>query len=421
MKLTLHASLGILLAAGFPITSLGSHAEAHCPANVSSLHPRIVAGALLVIPVNINQSGTYDFMVDTGSQLNVIDPALAAQLHLKSKGTVGLVATAAYSRASVGELDSLQVGSQLVSKPLVAVHDLGPIQAADSRIRGVLGENFLSHFDVLIDYSHRLLCLDEAKLMDKALRGERIPLVSSKHPGTDLAFTERLVVSVNLSDTGTRPILLQVDSGSDGAILYAGNRWLEQLLLKGATLQGPEVSDARRAFAVLPPQDMRLGSQIVRKVAFVTPASKGQNPPDREEDGILATVLFQRVYISHSDQFIIFDPSVSRGRDRPGAPRASRSFMTAEFRLWSKSTKVSDGQRCWRNCSRVTIWPPCSSSRSRIRAGCSRSLTTVPLRRSSPLSASSSKTPKRQIRGVLTGMPMSTLLWAGRNSTPFPI
>src|SRR5215831_14335011 len=125
MKLPFHTSLGILLAAGFPITSISSHAEARCPANVSSLHPRIVAGALLVIPVNINQSATYDFMIDTGSQLNVIDPELAAQLHLKSKGTVGLVATAAYSQASVGELDSLQVGSQLVSKPLVAVHDLG--------------------------------------------------------------------------------------------------------------------------------------------------------------------------------------------------------------------------------------------------------------------------------------------------------
>jgi hypothetical protein len=46
-----------------------------------------------------------------------------------------------------------------------------------------------------------------------------------------------------------------------------------------------------------------------------------------------------------------------------------------------------------------------------MRAGCSRNLTTVPSRRSSPLGASSSKTPKRQARGVLTGMPMGTLLW----------
>jgi len=305
---SLCSSLCVFLATAIAFTSISSQAETRCPGNIASLRPRIVAGALLVIPVKINQSGPFDFMVDTGSQLNLIDPALAAQLNLESLGTVGLVATAVYSQASVGVLDSLQAGLQRVLKPLVVVQDLGPIQAADRRIRGVLGENFLAHFDVLIDYSRGLLCLDEAKLMEKHLRGERIPLVAPKHPGTELPFSQRLVVSVNLSDIGTRPILLQVDSGSDGPILYAGNGGLEQPLLKRARLQGPEVSDARRAFAVLPPQDMRLGSHIVRGIPFVTPASGSQGLPDREEDGILATVLFQRVYISHSDLFVIFDP-----------------------------------------------------------------------------------------------------------------
>ena len=300
--------LYVLLTSAFAFTSISSQAEAHCPGNISSFRPRIVAGALLVIPVKINHSGPFDFMVDTGSQLNVIDTALAAQLDLKSQGTVGLVTIAAYSKATIGVLDSMEVGSQVMVRPLVVVQDLGPLQTADRRIRGVLGENFLAHFDVLIDYSRGLLCLDEAKLMEKYLRGERIPLVTSKHPGTDLPFAQRLVVSVNLSDTGPRPVLLQVDSGSDGAMLYAGNRELEQPLLKRAKLQGPEVSDARRAFAVLPPQDMRLGSRIFRNFPFVTPASAPQNVPDREEDGILATVLFQRVYISHSDRFVIFDP-----------------------------------------------------------------------------------------------------------------
>ena len=306
--LSLCSSLGVLLATVFAFTSISSHAETRCPGDIAGLRPRPVAGALLVIPVKINQSGPFDFMVDTGSQLNMIDPALAAQLNLKSQGTVGLVATAAYSQASVGVLDSLEAGSQMVLKPLVVVQDLGPLQAADPRIRGVLGENFLAHFDVLIDYERRLLCLDEAKLMGERLRGERIPLVAPKHPETEVPFSQRLVVSVNLSDTGTRPILLQVDSGSDGPILYASNREPEQPLLKRAKLQGPEVDDARRAFAVLPPQDMRVGTRIVRKVSFVTPANRSQNVPDREEDGILATVLFQRVYISHSDRFVIFDP-----------------------------------------------------------------------------------------------------------------
>jgi hypothetical protein len=309
MKLpSLCSSLCVLLAATSTLTSTSSQAEPRCPGDVKGFRPRVVAGALLVIPVMINRTGPFDFMVDTGSQLNVIDPTLAAQLNLKSQGTVGLVGIATYSQASVGVLDSLQAGSQMVLKPLVVVHDLGSIQAADPRIRGVLGENFIAHFDLLIDYGRRVLCLDDAKLLQKGLRGERIPLVLPKHPEADFPLSQRLVVSVNLSNTGTRPILLQLDSGSDGSMLYAGNRELEQPLLKHAKLQGPEVSDARRAFAVLPPQDMRLGNHIVRKLSFVTPANGSQNVPDRDEDGILATVLFQRVFVSHSNHFVIFDP-----------------------------------------------------------------------------------------------------------------
>jgi hypothetical protein len=299
----------VLLATAIAFSAISSQAETGCPGNVVSLKPRLVAGALMVIPVKINQTGPFDFMVDTGSQVNVIDPALAAQLNLKSQGTVGVIGTVTYSQASVGVLDSLQAGSHLMLKPAVAVQDLGPIQAADPRIRGVLGENFLAHFDVLIDNRHGLLCLDKANAMEKYLRGERVPLVTPKHPETDMPFSRRLVVSVHLSDTGNRPVLLQVDSGSDGPILYASNRALEQPLLKRAELQGPEVSDARRAFAVLPPQDMKLGSRMVRRVPFVTPANGSQNVPDREEDGILDTVLFHRVYISHSGHFIIFNPN----------------------------------------------------------------------------------------------------------------
>src|SRR5215469_11650711 len=212
----LHVSFWVLLSTGFPITSISSRAEAHCPGNIAGLHPRLVAGALLIVPVKINQFGPFDFMVDTGSQLNVIDPALAVQLHVKSQAKVGLVATTTAFQASVVVLDSLEIGPRSVAKALAVVQDLGPIQAADPRIRGALGENFLAHFDVLIDYRRRLVCLDEAKTMEGELHGERVPLVSRGDPENQVPFAERLVVSVNLSYTGDRAILLQLDSGSDG-------------------------------------------------------------------------------------------------------------------------------------------------------------------------------------------------------------
>ena len=115
------------------------------------------------------------------------------------------------------------------------------------------------------------------------------------------------MILVKLSDTGARPILLQIDSGSDGPILFAGNKELEKSLLRRATLQAPNVGEARRPFALLPPQDMKLGNRTVRGVHFVTPSSAAMNRSDREVDGVLATVLFQRVYISHSNGYIYFD------------------------------------------------------------------------------------------------------------------
>ena len=300
-------SLCVLLATSFVFTSISSQAETHCPGNVAGLRPRIVARALIVIPVKINNVGPFDFIVDTGSQITVIDPALASELRLKLMGSAGLVSVSGIAQASVGVLDLIEADKHAVKKAYVMVQDLGAIREADAHIRGVLGLNFLSHFGLLIDYRHDLLCLDETGGLQDSVHGEHIALVSSRKPGGELPFTERLVVAVRLSGIGQREIRLQLDSGSDGSILYADNSELEQLL-KRAKLQGPEVGDARRAFAVLPLQDMNLGSRIVRKVPFVTPANRSQKVPDREEDGILPTVLFQCVFVSHSDHFVIFDP-----------------------------------------------------------------------------------------------------------------
>ena len=65
---------------------------------------------------------------------------------------------------------------------------------------------------------------------------------------------------------------------------------------------------AQRAFAVLPPQDLRIGSRTLSRISFVTPVRVEKNVPRHDEDGVLPTVLFQRVYISFADHYVVFDP-----------------------------------------------------------------------------------------------------------------
>ena len=281
-------------------------AEAHCPANIVSVTPRLVQGVLVIVPVKINHAGPFDFMVDTGSQMSVVDPSLASQLGLQPQGTVGLVSVGNYAQASVAGVDSLETGSKIVTNAAVVIQDLGQIRAADPRIRGVLGENFLAHFDLLIDYEHRLVCLDDTQAMKASIRGEHVPLVAASHPESETPFAERLVISVQLSYTGKQPILLQLDSGSDGPILYASNKATERSLLARALPQGGNVSEAQRAFAVLPPQQMRIGSRSWDKVPFVTPVRVESNVPQRDEDGLLPTVLFQSVFISYAQRYVVF-------------------------------------------------------------------------------------------------------------------
>jgi hypothetical protein len=59
------------------VTLPALQAESHCPAGVASVTPRFVRRALIVIPVIVNHKGPFDFMVDTGRQVTVVDPSLA--------------------------------------------------------------------------------------------------------------------------------------------------------------------------------------------------------------------------------------------------------------------------------------------------------------------------------------------------------
>src|SRR4051794_24237672 len=152
------------------------HAEPHCPGNVDSLRFRLVRRSQIIAPVMVNHTGPYDFLVDTGAQLTTVDPALAAELHLTMEGTVGVVGVGFHTHSSFAHLEILEAGSHATANPMVVVQDLGFLQVADPRIRGILGGNFLQHLDVLIDYADGMLCLDDTKAMRPEVKGKHIAL-----------------------------------------------------------------------------------------------------------------------------------------------------------------------------------------------------------------------------------------------------
>jgi predicted aspartyl protease len=251
-------------------------AEFHCPGNAVSIRPRFIGRSLIVVRVILDNTGPYDFVVDTGAQITTIDLRLAAKLHPKSLGATHVAGLSTYSRAAYAQLGSLQIGSYSAKDPLVIVQDLSQLPLPDPRIRGILGENVLEHFDLLIDYETRLLCLDETKQLQQAVRGERIALTPPRNAEGYNAFMLPMVVEIRVTGISDRPLLLALDSGTDVPLLFESGKWLPRVETIGVAQGHRDADEIAQAFALLMPQDIRIGGHSFRQVSFVTPVVAGK-------------------------------------------------------------------------------------------------------------------------------------------------
>ena len=282
-------------------------AETHCPGNVASVPFRLVKGHQIIVPVSVNHAGPYNFLLDTGTQITMVDPSLAAQLHLDTQGTAVVAGAGSRQSASLAELDLLQAGAHSVASPKVLVYDLHPLQSADLNIQGVLGEDFLEHFDMLIDNAHRLLCLDDSGAMRAAVKGPRIPLIAAADAEQGAPLSGLLIVTVRLSGA-TRPVRLMLDSGANAPILYNSAQYLAVPLSLSTSLHGSSVDGRQRMFAALPLQDVRIGSLALSGVAFFSLGGAQQDARAKGFDGVLTTGLFRRVFVDHADHFVVLEP-----------------------------------------------------------------------------------------------------------------
>ncbi len=282
--------------------------EAHCPGSVASLTLRFVQGALIVVPIEINHSGPYDFVVDTGAQVTTIEPSLAAELGLKAQGTTGVGGVATYARTAYSYLDLIEAGQHSVPNAIAVIQEMAQLKAEDSRIRGILGANFLEHFDLLIDNGRHILCLDSSGALASTIKGEHIALAEPRGSQQDLPFTRPIIVAARLSAGDATPVLLRLDSGSNAPLLYAVDAFVRSKSKGIASILKRVANGAEQSFAVLPPHDIEIGTHTVRQVSFVMPMNAIGAGPNPREDGLLPTMAFQRVFITCSGGYVTLEP-----------------------------------------------------------------------------------------------------------------
>jgi hypothetical protein len=149
------------------------NAETGCPASITAIPFHNVNRHEMIVEVAINHSGPYEFLFDTGTQVTVVDQSLAAELHLEAKGNAAVAGISFQGPAIFAQLDSVELGDHASTNQGVVVYDMKRLQSAGFAIRGLLGADFLSQFDVLINNALKVVCVDDTGAMLQGVNRER--------------------------------------------------------------------------------------------------------------------------------------------------------------------------------------------------------------------------------------------------------
>ena len=296
----------VLLAGLASLSGLVVVGEAQCPGNVVPVRYHSLGHSYMATFVTVNHSGPYEFMVDTGSEITVIEPSLAAELKLQPMGAAGLVTGVRQTATDVVSPEVIEFGGHALHQPLIAVASLAPFQDFHPRIRGILGEDFLKGFDLLIDRGKKILCLDPTTELRGIIRGDRISIV--RQGWDDPRIAQAILVPVRLSEQKSRMMYLRLDSGASAPILYATPSTWEPRVEHATPLRANVIGGSTELFKTMAPQEIRIGNHVVSDVTFAAPVASKQNVVFAGEDGLLPTSLFKRVFISYGGGFVVLEP-----------------------------------------------------------------------------------------------------------------
>jgi predicted aspartyl protease len=138
------------------VESFGRSAKTEVPIRLAS-----PAKPLILIDVQANGRGPFQFAVDTGTSTTAIAPGLAKQLGVE-RSPVGAGTTGgAPIDFSAGNLRSFQLGGAKIDNMPVVVADFFTMlnAAIGAKLDGIVGYNFLRNYKVVIDYPGEMLTL----------------------------------------------------------------------------------------------------------------------------------------------------------------------------------------------------------------------------------------------------------------------
>jgi predicted aspartyl protease len=250
---------------------------------------RTVRDYLMVTGVTVNDTGPFDFLIDTGTTTTLIEPELAADLALVPVDRIALTSLSNSVAVPRYFLKTLAAGKASVAHLEVLATPLPELRALDGRIRGVLGMNFLMQFSFRLDYAKQRLELwtvSEAAPMPAGLRLRAeindwrilVPVASDAAPNgvwklaLDSGISQMLVFQGRIRPTGAEcapgmPCLIEVATNLSRQ--SASTVRLDEIGISDARLRDVAVVVLRNdLLKQADPQDGLLPASLFRSVFF---------------------------------------------------------------------------------------------------------------------------------------------------------
>jgi hypothetical protein len=162
-------------------------------------------------------------------------------------------------------------------------------------IRGVLGEDFLSRFDLLIDYKERVIRFGEPPPAGERCRFE----ATGQYQGAPT--TNRLLIDVEFMQVSGNKVQLQLDTGARTPELFPVSHDSHPSQPWGSSMA---TSNGANGVIVHSNVTLKIGATMIpgqdvvqsrRAVAF-------------DAAGLLPAAIFHRIYICHSGGYVVLNP-----------------------------------------------------------------------------------------------------------------
>jgi len=256
-----------------------------------------------IVQVSINGTGPYDFILDTGSNTTLVQRRLLDQLHIRCSEASPVHMATGESNPLLATVERVAIAGLGVDHLQVDTLEAERVGALNTRVEGVLGENFLKHFDLLLDNEKHTLTLDPTAVLGSGLMGEHLHLFHSGSFGSD-ATPDRMIVDVRVPSWHQKALKFLLDTGTNTAILFPAKG------RAGVPMEAPHKVEMHsyegRITCGLERENLELGNSTLEGIDLSECAGLTRDKMDT--DGLLPTIVFRRLFISHRGAYVIANP-----------------------------------------------------------------------------------------------------------------